>query len=246
MAEHHFTWLSFLTHDLVNEHNMHVVTSGIIVFFLFIATLLVWKKIRRTQERLIPESKTTLTNIFEVSVESILGLMEGIIGPDAKKYFPLIGTIFIYIFLCNAIGLIPGVLPPTDNLNTNLAISATVFVYYNAMGIKSHGIGGYAKHFLGPILWLGPLVAVIEIIGHAVRPVSLSLRLLGNIVGDHLVLGIFSNLVPLIVPVIFMALGLFVSFIQAFVFSLLSTIYIALATAHEHEEGHAPAGHGHH
>ena len=244
--EHHFTWLGWLTDERINETNIHVVTAGLIVFLLLVATLLVFKKIRRTEETLIPESKTTLTNVLEVAVENILGLIEGIIGPDAKKYFPLIGTIFIYIFLCNAVGLVPGFLPPTDNINTNVAVAVTVFVYYNVMGIKAHGLGGYLKHFLGPILWLGPLVAVIEVIGHAVRPVSLSLRLLGNIVGDHLVLGIFSNLVPLIVPVIFMALGLFVSFIQAFVFSLLSTIYIGLATAHEHEEGHAPQAHGHH
>jgi len=239
--EHNFTWMSWLTHDKINHHNIHMVTAGMIVTLLALAVLMASKKLRRTEERLVPEGKTTLTNIFEVAVESLLGLMEGIVGHDAKKYFPLIGTVFIYIFLCNAIALIPGFLPPTDNINTNLAVSLTVFIYYNAMGIKAHGIGGYMKHFLGPILWLGPLVAVIEIIGHAVRPISLALRLYGNILGDHMVLGIFSQLAPLFVPVIFMALGLFVSFIQAFVFSLLSTIYIGLATAHE--EGHGEAHH---
>jgi F-type H+-transporting ATPase subunit a len=243
---HSFTWMGWLTHEKINHHNIHVFTAGLIVALLAVAVLLASRKLRRTDERLIPEAKTTLTNIFEVAVENILGLIEGIIGQDAKKYFPLIGTIFIYIFLCNAIALVPGFLPPTDNINTNLAISITVFVYYNAMGIKAHGLGGYLKHFLGPILWLGPLVAVIEVIGHAVRPISLALRLYGNILGDHMVLGIFSQLAPLIVPVIFMALGLFVSFIQAFVFSLLSTIYIGLATAHEHEEGHLPSAGAHH
>jgi F-type H+-transporting ATPase subunit a len=143
------------------------------------------------------------------------------------------------------VGLIPGVLPPTDNINTNLAIAVTVFIYYNAMGIKSHGLGGYLKHFLGPILCGGSACGGDR--GHRTcgRPVLLSLRLLGNIVGDHLVLGIFSDLVPFDRTCDFMALGLFVSFIQAFVFSLLSTIYIALATAHEHEEGHAPSGANH-
>lgn len=237
--EHHFSWIGLLTGEAFAHHYGHTVTAGLVVLFLVLTALLVHRKLRRTEERLIPDSKTSLTNIFEVAVENILGLLEGIVGHDAKKYLPLIGTIFIYIFLSNAVGLIPGVSPPTDNINTNAAIALTVFVYYNVMGIKAHGLGGYLKHFLGPILWLGPLVAVIEIIGHCVRPVSLSLRLLGNITGDHLVIGIFSDLVPLVVPVIFMALGLFVSFIQAFVFSLLSTIYIGLATAHEHEEGHA-------
>lgn len=233
--EHHFTWLGFFSHEKIHEHNIHIFTAMLIVFFLMVATLLISKKLRRTEERIIPESKTTLTNIFETSVESILELMESIIGHDAEKYFPLIGSVFIYVFLCNLMGIIPGFLPPTDNINTNLAISLTVFVYYNVMGVKAHGLKNYLKHFLGPILWLGPLVGVIEIIGHAVRPISLSLRLFGNITGDHLVLGIFSDLVPVFVPVAFLALGLFVSFIQAFVFSLLSTIYIGLATAHEEE-----------
>ncbi|HSA60131.1 MAG TPA: F0F1 ATP synthase subunit A [bacterium] len=243
--EHHFSWLGFLTNEHFAHQYGHTVTAGLIVLFLIFATLLVCRKLRRTEERLIPGPKTTLTNIFEVAVENILGLLEGIVGPDAKKYFPLIGTIFIYIFLCNAVGLIPGVSPPTDNINTNASIALTVFIYYNVMGIKAHGLRAYLKHFMGPILWLGPLVAVIEVIGHAVRPVSLSLRLLGNITGDHLVIGIFSDLVPLLIPVVFMALGLFVSFIQAFVFSLLSTIYIGLATAHEHEAHEAREGHAH-
>lgn len=239
--EHHFTWLGWLTHERINHHNIHVVTAALVVLLLVIAALFAARRLRRTEERLIPEAKTTLTNIFEVAVEGLFGLVESIIGPDARRYFPLIGGIFIYIFLCNVVALIPGFLPPTDNINTNLAISLTVFVYYNVMGIRAHGIVGYLKHFMGPILWLAPLVAAIELIGHAVRPLSLSLRLYGNILGDHMVLGIFSQLAPLIVPVVFMALGLFVSFIQAFVFSLLSTIYIGLATAHE--EGHGEAHH---
>ncbi len=231
---HEFNWIALLS-DKINHHNIHIFTSGLIVLLLSIAVLLVAKKLRNVEERLIPSPKGSLVNTFEAAVEGILGLVEGIIGSDAPKYFPLIGAIFIYVFLCNIVALIPGFVPPTDNINTNLAISLTVFVYYNAMGIKAHGLVNYLKHFLGPILWLGPLIAVIELIGHAVRPISLALRLFGNITGDHLVLGIFSDLVPLVVPVIFLALGLFVSFIQAFVFSLLSTIYIGLATAHEHE-----------
>ncbi len=233
---HDFSWLGLLSHHKINHHNIHVFSAGLVVLFLIVSALVIGRKLRKVEERLIPEPKTTLVNLFETAVENILGLMEGILGHDAPKYLPLIGTLFIYIFLCNILALIPGFLPPTDNINTNLAMSLTVFVYYHVMGIKSHGIRRYAKHFLGPILWLGPLVAVIELIGHCVRPVSLSLRLFGNITGDHLVLGIFSDLTPILVPVVFLALGLFVSFIQAFVFSLLSMIYISLATAHE--EGH--------
>lgn len=243
---HDFTWLGVLSHERINHHNIHVYTAGLVVFFLIVATLLIHRKLKKVEERLVPSSKTSLINIFETAVEGILGLMEGIIGKDAPKYFPLIGAVFIYIFLCNIVGLIPGFVPPTDNINTNLAMSLTIFAYYNIMGVKAHGLVGYLKHFLGPILWLGPLMAVIELIGHLVRPVSLSLRLFGNITGDHLVLGIFSDLVPLLIPILFLALGLFVSFIQAFVYSLLSTIYISLATAHEHAEAHEGHEAGHH
>ncbi len=235
---HSFTWLGVLSGGRIDHHNIHIFSSALIVLFLTVVTLLIRGKLKKVEERLIPTAKTSLINIFEASVEGILSLMEGILGHDAPKYFPLIGTLFIYIFLCNALGLIPGFLPPTDNINTNFACAMTVFVYYNIMGIKAHGLKGYLRHFMGPILWLGPLVFVIEIIGHLVRPISLSLRLFGNITGDHLVLGIFSDLVPIGVPILFLALGLFVSFIQAFVFSLLSMIYIGLATAHEPvEEG---------
>lgn len=230
---HDFTWFGLISHGKINHHNIHIFSAGLVVLFLIVSTLIIHRKLKRVEERLIPASKTTLVNLFETAVENILGLMEGILGHDAPKYLPLIGTLFIYIFLCNILALIPGFVPPTDNINTNVACSLTVFVYYHIMGIKAHGLKGYLKHFMGPILWLAPLMFVIELIGHCVRPVSLSLRLFGNITGDHLVLGIFSDLVPVLVPVAFLALGLFVSFIQAFVFSLLSMIYINLATAHE-------------
>lgn len=212
-----------------------MIYSTFVVILFALAAFLVHFKLKNTQARLIPESKGSLTNLIEVVVEQLLNLMEGVVGKSAPKYFPLIGALFIYILTCNLLSIIPGFLPPTDNINTNLACSLTVFVYYNYVGFKEHGMG-YIKHFMGPIIWLGPLMLVIELIGHLVRPVSLSLRLFGNITGDHLVLGIFSDLVPVLVPVIFLGLGVFIAFIQAFVFSLLSLIYIGLAT--EHEEGH--------
>jgi F-type H+-transporting ATPase subunit a len=124
-------------------------------------------------------------------------------------------------------------LPPTDNINTNIPCAIIVFLYYNFVGIREQGFIKYFKHFAGPIIWLAPLMFSIELISHLVRPLSLSVRLFGNITGDHMVLGIFSQLTPLVVPVIFLFLALFVAFIQAFVFSLLSTVYIALATEAE-------------
>ena len=229
---HDFTWFGLIS-DKITHHNIHVFTSGMVVLFIVIASFLAHRRLKNTEERLIPEGKTTLSNIFEAAVENILSLMEGVMGKGAEKFFPLIGSLFIYIFLCNMVALLPGFVPPTDNINTNFACAITVFVYYHYVGIRTHGIRNYLRHFAGPIIWLAPLMFVIEMIGHLVRPVSLSLRLFGNINGDHLVLGIFSDLVPVLVPVVFLALGLFVAFIQAFVFSLLSMIYIGLAAAHE-------------
>jgi F-type H+-transporting ATPase subunit a len=133
----------------------------------------------------------------------------------------------------NLTGLIPGFLPPTSHPSTNFAISITVFLFYNYEGVRENGVG-YLKHFLGPVLFLAPMMVILELIQHIVRPASLGLRLLGNISGDHMVLGLFSDLTPLVLPVIFFGLGLFVSFIQAFVFTLLSTIYISMAIAHDH------------
>lgn len=234
---HDFVWFQLFI-DEVTHHNVHILHASLVVVFIALVSVLAYFKLRKTEQRLVPEPKASLTNTFEVAVEQILNLVAGVVGEkDAPKYVPLIGALFIYIFLSNMLSVIPGFLPPTDNINTNLACALTVFIYYNYVGIREHGLVGYLKHFMGPIIWLGPLMLVIELIGHLVRPVSLSLRLFGNITGDHLVLGIFSGLTPLIIPVVFLALGVFVAFIQAFVFSLLSLIYVGLAAEHA-EEGH--------
>ena len=229
---HEFTWFGWIS-DKVTHHNIHIFTAGLVAVLLILFSLVYRRSLKSVEEELVPTGKVSLKNIFQVTVENILGLMEGVIGPDAKLYFPLIGSLFIYIFINNLMGVIPGFLPATENVNTNFAMSITVFLYYNYVGIKKQGIKNYLKHFMGPLWMLAPLMFLIELVSHIVRPVSLAVRLFGNITGDHVVLGIFSDLVPLIVPVIFFALGIFVSFIQAFVFSLLSTVYIGLAVAHE-------------
>ncbi|MFO1463112.1 MAG: F0F1 ATP synthase subunit A [bacterium] len=233
---HHFSWIGYYLH--VGHHHIHIAHAAFTAILLTLLGLIAYAKLRKTEAALVPGPKLSVPNIFEVACESLLGLMEGIMGPEAKKFFPLIGTLFIYIFINNLLGVIPGFLPPTDNINTTLACGLVVFFYFNYVGIKENGVINYFKHFAGPVAFLAPLMLVIELIGICVRPVSLALRLFGNITGDHLVFGIFSDLVPLGVPVIFLALGIFVSFIQAFVFSLLSTIYVALALPHGEEHHH--------
>lgn len=196
----------------------------------------------KDRESLIPAADLKPKNFFEMYTEAILNMCRGVLGKDAEAYFPLIAGIFLYIFVSNMLGIFPGLLPPTDQLNTNIPMAIVIFVTYNVVGIIKNGPVEYFKHFMGPIIWLAPLMFVIEIISHLSRPLSLSVRLYGNIMGDHQVLDIFMNVLPTDlsavlgfgIPVIFLGLGIFVSFIQALVFSLLSVSYIGLAVAHDH------------
>lgn len=230
-----FTWLSFIG---LEQYPDHVLMSLFVAVTLVLTTLVARAQLnaimRSADGGLVPESKLTYRNFFEIIAESLFSLTESVIGHhDAPIYFPVIGTLFIFIFFSNILGLIPGVMPPTDNINTTLALGIFVFFYYNIAGLKANGMG-YIKHFFGPIIWLAPLMVIIELASHIFRPLSLALRLRGNIMGDHVVLHVFSGLVPLVLPVIFYGLGVFVAFIQAFVFCLMTMVYISLSTAHDH------------
>jgi len=165
-------------------------------------------------------------------VESLSGIIQDSMGPRGKEFILLVGTLALFILFNNLSGLVPGFLPATDNVNTTFACSLTVFVMTHYYGFKEHGIK-YLKHFAGPFWWLAPLMIPIELIGHIARPLSLGLRLFGNITGDHLVTAIFFGLVPLLVPLPVMFLGLFVAFVQTFVFMLLSMAYFSGAISHE-------------
>lgn len=210
-------------------------SAGIVVALCTVVSLLVWRRIRQPGVAIIPDEKIGLVGIFDVAVEWLLGLMEGIIGSTYRRHLPLIGAIFFYVLLCNLLGLIPGMSPPTSDLHMNLVIAGSVFVYYNYMGIKAQGLGNYLKHLMGPVIWLAPLLLSVEVISHVVRPFSLSIRLLGNMTADHAVLSVFTDLTKLFIPMIFLGLGLFVCLVQAFVFTLLSAVYIGLAEAHGEE-----------
>jgi F-type H+-transporting ATPase subunit a len=182
---------------------------------------------------LIPPPTFGFRNLFEMLADTIYGLVESVMGPkDAKRFLPLIGSFFFFILFSNLLGLIPGFLPPTDTLKVNVALAGLVFVMTHVYGLRAHGIK-YLKHFLGPWLPVAVLMLPIEIISHVARPVSLSMRLLGNIVADHKVAVVFFTLVPILVPVPFLVMGVFVSVVQAVVFSLLATIYISTAIAHD-------------
>jgi F-type H+-transporting ATPase subunit a len=248
-----FSWLMFIP-AIGHDHELLAIAhSWMVVAFLIVLALMVNGRIKKakdnlTREDLVPDDHLNLRSAWEFYVESILGMMRGQMGDNARPYFWLVGTLFIYIFCSNLMGLLPGLLPPTENVNNNFALAMIVFFAYHLVGIKYQGFGGYFKHWLGPVLWLGPLMFIIEAISYIlVRPGSLTIRLFGNINGDHLVLGIFSQVLPeqfsrlmgLGIPVIFLGLGLIVSFMQAFVFSLLTSIYLGGSMAHGHDD------HGH-
>ena len=166
-----------------------------------------------------------LQNFMEVIVGGIENMIAETMGEHGKPFFPLIATLALFILVSNLIGLIPGFYPPTANINTTAACAVVVFVATHVVGIKEHGFK-YVKHFMGPIIWLAPMMFFIEVIGHVSRVISLTLRLFGNMNGHELVLMIFFGLAPVLVPLPMMLMGVLVSFIQAFVFMLLAMIYI--------------------
>jgi F-type H+-transporting ATPase subunit a len=204
----------------------HVIYSWVVMALLIGAGFLAVKGIG-----IIP---TKGQNFFEIIVSGIEEFMVEITGEEGRWLFPLVATIFIYIFACNLIGLVPGFFPPTASLNTTLSCALVVVVFTHIIGIKYHG-PKYIKHFMGPVWWMVPIIFPIELIGHLARILSLSFRLFGNMMGHELVLGILFGLAGLFfAPLPIMALGIFVALVQAFVFFLLSVMYFTGAMEHAH------------
>jgi F-type H+-transporting ATPase subunit a len=182
---------------------------------------------------LVPPRKMNLRNFFEVMTESVYGMVEGAMGEkNARRFFPLVATLWCWVLFGNLIGLVPGFVSPNDTLKTNLALALVVFFATHIYGVKEHGLA-YFKHFLGPSLALAPLMLPIELVSHLARPVSLSLRLMGNMIADHKVVFSFFALVPLLVPLPFMILGLLICLVQAIVFCTLTMVYLSMAVEHE-------------
>lgn len=251
---YHYSWLELTPLVEAVEHATHlpanhalaIVGAWVICLFLTLMALIARSGLNSARakggtDQFLADGRLSIRNIFELLTEGLDGLLVSILGKhDARGYFGLLAGLFTYILTSNLVGLLPGMLPPTDNINTNLAMALVVLVTFNAVGISRHGPVNYFKHLLGPVWWLAPLLFVVESLGlFLVRPISLSLRLTGNIFGDHMVFGIMSELTHgIVIPFIFLGLGIFVSFIQALVFTLLSSVYIAVAAAHEGGEHH--------
>jgi F-type H+-transporting ATPase subunit a len=253
--EHPYTWYNALpegVQHMIGDHTFFAVVAGL---------LLIWFGIKargalaKASDPVVPAAELGSRNIAELIVQLIVSQSDAIIGKAGRKYVPFYGTFFFFILLSNLMGLLPGFAPPTGNLNTTIGLALVSFIGYNVIGVREQGVA-YFKHFVGPMtslpgstiiskLAILPVLLlsvvfffILEVFSHGFRPVSLSLRLFGNMMGDHEVIGAFTSLTKLVVPVAFYLMGTLVSLIQAFVFTLLSMIYVALSVSHGHDEEH--------
>jgi F-type H+-transporting ATPase subunit a len=212
----------------------HIYGALFVLGLLALVSVITETSIRDSKGDLVPANKLTIRNFVEILVGTTFNTMSGIMGAKAARHFlPLIGTCAFFILFSNALGLVPGFLPPTQNFNTTLACGLIVFFTTHLYGLKVNGFN-HIKHFFGPkigLAWL-PLMLLmffIEVISHIARPLSLGIRLMANMTADHMVLTIFLGLVPLLIPLPMYVLGTLVVVVQALVFCLLSTVYIGMA-----------------
>ncbi|MGE0547099.1 MAG: F0F1 ATP synthase subunit A [Kofleriaceae bacterium] len=211
----------------------HVLITILVVLFTLWGAVSFLRGLKSPDQGMVPPRNMNFRNFFEFLAESLFGMVESAMGEkNAKRFYPLIGSLFIFILFCNLFALIPGFIAPTDTLKTNVGLALMVFLLTHIYGVKEHGLA-YFKHFLGPSLPLAPLMLPIEVFSHLARPLSLSLRLMGNMVADHKVVLSFFALVPILIPVPFLLLGLLVCLLQAVVFCTLAMVYIGMAIEHE-------------
>lgn len=223
-----FTFASLISHD-------HDFIIGFYTILCALVTIFV-SKLATRKLQIVPSG---LQNVYEVVIEGILGIAKDVIGEqNARKYFPLAGTIAIFIFFCNMIGIIPGFEAPTANWNFTLVLALIVFFFYHFEGIKARGFIHYFAHFMGPMKILAPLMFPIEIISHISRIISLTFRLFGNIKGDDMFLLVMLMLVPWFVPVAPFIVLVFMGILQAFVFMILTYVYLAGAILVQEEDHH--------
>jgi len=199
-----------------------MVACGLIVFFLFVRLTLKVEKPNPAQQ------------IAEMIHEFTGGQGEQIIGHGYERFQAFVTCIFLFVVLNNFLGLVPGLETPTGNPSVPLGIALLTFLYYNFHGVRVQGVVGYLKHFAGPLWWIAPLLFPIEIISHLARVMSLTIRLYANMLASDLVALVFFSLVPVAIPAIFLGLHFAVSIIQAYIFMVLSLIYLSMAVAHEH------------
>lgn len=207
-------WTNFIT--------MQILVAAIIVVLFAVL-----------RPRLSMDRPGKLQHLFEVIYTFLRGEAHDNIGHDGPRFLPFIGTLFIFILFSNLIGIIPGFESPTMNPSVPAGCALLVFIYYNFMGFKQQGIGKYLAHFAGPMPILAPLMVPIELISHMARPLSLTIRLFANMLAGEKVTVVFLGLTYLVAPAIFMGLHVFVSFLQAYIFVLLTMMYLSETVPHE-------------
>ena len=185
------------------------------------------------RSRIRVEEPGRLQLVLEATVGGLIGMLKENVGPKGPKFLSLVGTLGLFILTCNLAGLVPGLSSPTTNLNVPVGCALVSFLYYNYQGVLAQGLLPYLKHFLGPVLPMAIIMFPIEIISHISRVLSLSMRLFGNIFGEELVILVLASLVPFLIPLPMMAFAVFGSILQAFVFVMLTMIYLGGAVAME-------------
>ncbi len=218
----HPGWAGFLSDS---NHYIQVVYMW---FYMIIMVLMAMLTVRGI--KMIPDR---LQNVLEVVISGLKNLLIDTMGEHGMQFFPLIATLFLFILIANLGGIIPGLYSPTASMCTNAGMAIVVFFFTHIVGVRIHGMK-YFKHFVGPLWWMAPIMIPIEIIGHLARPLSLTMRLFGNIAGEDLVLVVILVLVPFLVPLPMLGLMIFTSVLQAFVFSLLTMMYISGAMEEAH------------
>jgi F-type H+-transporting ATPase subunit a len=213
------------------EHGKNIIPNHIVFAILATIIIVVFFKLAAKNLSIFPgKMQVVLESIYKF----FRGLVDDMIGHEGRKFIPVLATLGLFIAVSNIMGLLPEMESPTANLNTTVGCAIFVFFYYHYQGVKKHGVWGYIKTFMGPVWWLAWLFLPIEVVSHFSRPLSLSMRLFGNIFGEDLVIIIIASLVPFVAPLPVMALALFTSLLQAFIFVMLSTIYLAGAMSEEH------------
>ena len=207
-------WANFITMQIL-------VAAIIVVLFAILRPRLSMDRPGKTQ------------HLFEVIYTFLRGEAHDSIGHEGPRFLPFLGTLFIFILFCNLIGIIPGFESPTMNPSVPAGCAVLVFVYYNFMGFKQQGIFKYMAHFAGPMPLLAPLMIPIELISHMARPLSLTIRLFANMLAGEKVTVVFLGLTYLVAPAVFMGLHVFVSFLQAYIFVLLTMMYLSETVPHE-------------
>lgn len=183
----------------------------------------------------VPNRKLSVFGAVDVLVEAFVRFHDSVLGKENRHHVPFTGSIFLFLLAANLLGLVPGVPAITTTVWINVGVALAVFGYFNTWGVKANGLIGYLKHFAGPMLFLAPFLFPLEIFSTCLRVVTLNLRLYWNITADHMVLEIFTSMLGPVLPMMLYVLGTFVSFMQAFIFTTLTMVYILLATQHEEE-----------